>query len=570
MNHADGRATETGPTIAMPEIDIATAWEAIADEIPDADALIHGDVVRSWADFESRAARVAGHLVAAGLGPDDKVAFYLHNGTEYLEATFGAFKARCVPVNVNYRYLEAELAYLLDNSDAAAVVVSAELVDRLGAVIGQLPAVRTVLVVGATDEHPVPDGSTAPWDLAGGVVDYDSAVAAAEPMARIARSADDLWFLYTGGTTGMPKGVMWPHRSLIGTSAATFRVIRSEVPSTAEGFAAAARTFHDTGRAIRLLAAAPLMHGTSGIAANGVLLSGGCVTTLSGRSFDADELCRTVQERRITQLTIVGDAFAKPIVDALEAADAAGRPYDLSSLRMIVSSGVIWSRPVKDALLGWTDAILADLLGSSEGTGFGTSVSRRGSSAGTAAFRLGEHARVLTDDGVEVEPGSGQVGVLAVGGPIPIGYYKDAAKTEATFRTFAGRVWSVPGDFATVEADGAITLLGRGSVCINTAGEKVYPEEVEEALKLHPAVQDANVVGLPDDRWGQAVTGVVELVGGAEDSEELRAEIVASTKEHLAGYKCPKHLVVVERIRRGPNGKADYRWATDTAVAATS
>ena len=189
---------------------------------------------------------------------------------------------------------------------------------------------------------------------------------------------------------------------------------------------------------------------------------------------------------------------------------------------------------------------------------------------GVCDEELGEHARVFTDDGVEVEPGSGQVGVLAVGGPIPIGYYKDAAKTEATFRTFAGRVWSVPGDFATVEADGAITLLGRGSVCINTAGEKVYPEEVEEALKLHPSVQDANVVGLPDDRWGQAVTGVVELVGGAEDSEELRAEIVASTKEHLAGYKCPKQLVVVERIRRGPNGKADYRWATDTAVAATS
>src|SRR5690606_17231696 len=211
MNHADGRATESGSTGPMPEIDIATAWEAIADEIPDADALIHGDVVRSWADFESRAARVAGHLVAAGLGPDDKVAFYLHNGTEYLEATFGAFKARCVPVNVNYRYLEAELAYLLDNSDAAAVVVSAELVDRLGAVLGQLPGVRTVLVVGATGEHPVPDGSSAPWDLAGGVVDFDSAVAAAEPMARIARSADDLWFLYTGGTTGMPKGVMWPH-----------------------------------------------------------------------------------------------------------------------------------------------------------------------------------------------------------------------------------------------------------------------------------------------------------------------------------------------------------------------
>jgi acyl-coenzyme A synthetase/AMP-(fatty) acid ligase len=269
----------------------------------------------------------------------------------------------------------------------------------------------------------------------------------------------------------------------------------------------------------------------------------------------------------VNQLTIVGDAFAKPILGALEEAASVGRPYDLSGLRMIVSSGVIWSRPVKDALLEWCDAVLADLLGSSEGVGFGNSVARRGRSATTASFRLGEHARVFTEDGDEVAPGSGVIGVLAVGGPIPIGYYKDPDKTAGTFRTFGGQVWSVPGDFATVEADGTIQLLGRGSVCINTAGEKVYPEEVEETLKLHPAVQDANVVGLPDDKWGQSVTGVVSLVDGTEDSDGLRSAIVAHTKEHLAGYKCPKRLVVVDRIRRGPNGKADYRWATATATA---
>ena len=544
-------------------MNIATAWEAIADEIPDADALIHGGTVRSWSDFERLASLVAGHLTAAGLGPDSKVAFYLYNCTEYLEATFGAFKARCVPVNVNYRYLESELRYLLENSDAEAVVVSAELADRLGAVLPDLPLVRTVLVVGADDEHPVPD-----WELPGGVLAYDDAVAAATPMPRIDRSQEDLWFLYTGGTTGMPKGVMWPHRSLIGTTAPTFRVIRAEVPTDPAGFAVAARTFHENGRAIRLLAAAPLMHGTSGIAANGVLLAGGCVTTLTGRSLDGDELCATIQARRITQLTIVGDAFAKPVLRALEAAADAGRPYDVSSVRMIVSSGVIWSRPVKDELLRWTDAILADLLGSSEGTGFGTSVTKKGASARTAAFTLGEHARVFTEDGIEVEPGSGTIGVLAVGGPIPIGYYKDTEKTAGTFREFGGRVWSVPGDFATVEADGTITLLGRGSVCINTAGEKVYPEEVEEALKLHPAVHDANVVGLPDERWGQSVTGVVALEPGIVGDDDLLADIIGSTKAHLAGYKCPKRLVVVDRIRRGPNGKADYKWATTTAAEA--
>ena len=559
------------PDTEMPEpgragLNLATAWEAIADALAAAEAVNHGDVVRTWADFERVASLVAGHLDDAGLRPGAKVALYLYNTNEYLEATFGAFKARCVPVNVNYRYLEGELHHLLDNSDAEAVVVSAELVERLGAVRADLPLIRTVLVVGASDGHPVPD-----WRRDDGTplaVGFDDAVAAATPMPRIERSGDDLWFLYTGGTTGMPKGVMWPHRSLIGTAAATFRIIGAPVPTTAADVVAAARAFHDSGAAIRLLAAAPLMHGTSGLSANGVLLAGGSVTTLTGRSLDGAELCATVQDRRITQLTIVGDAFAKPMLAALEEADAAGRPYDLSSLRMIVSSGVIWSQPVKDELLRWTDAIMADLLGSSEGTGFGASVTRRGRSTATASFRLGEHARVFTEEGREVVAGSGEIGVLAVGGPIPIGYYKDPDKTAATFRTFGGRVWSVPGDFATVESDGTIRLLGRGSACINTAGEKVYPEEVEEVLKLHPAVTDANVVGLADERWGQSVNAVVELVAGQADSAELRQAIIAHTKEHLAGYKCPKALVVVDAIRRGPNGKADYRWAAGIAASA--
>lgn len=538
-------------------MNLATVWEAVADAVGDSQALVHGDVVRTWTEFDATASRFAGHLTANGLQPDAKVAFYLYNSNAYLEATFGAFKARCVPVNVNYRYLEAELRYLLDNSDAEAVVVSAELVDRLDNVRADLANLRTVVVVGASPAHPVPD-----W-----AVDYDRALAAATPMPRIDRSPEDLWFLYTGGTTGMPKGVMWPHRSLMGAAAPTFRAIRSDVPTDPAGFAAAARTFHDTGRTVRLLPAAPLMHGTSAIASIGVLCAGGCIVTLTDHSFDAHELCATVGHRRVNQLTIVGDAFAKPILAALDEAAASGQPHDLSSLSIIVSSGVIWSQPVKDALLGWTDALLADLLGSSEGVGFANSVAKRGRPASTASFRLGEHARVFAEDGREVTAGSGETGVLAVGGPIPIGYYKDPDKTAGTFRTFAGRVWSVPGDFATVEEDGTIRLLGRGSVCINTAGEKVYPEEVEEALKLHPAVQDANVVGLADEKWGQSVTGVVALVDGHRDSPDLRDGIIAATKEHLAGYKCPKRLVVVERIRRGPNGKADYRWATATATA---
>jgi fatty-acyl-CoA synthase len=531
--------------------------------VPDAPALVHGDRVVPWRDFERRAARVAGHLRAAGLGRDAKVAFYLHNGPEYLEATFGAFKARCVPVNVNYRYLESELRYLLDNSDAEAVVVSAELLDRLDHVRSDLDRIRTVLVVGADDEHPVPD-----WAL-----DYGSALDAADPMEVVARSGEDLWFLYTGGTTGMPKGVMWPHRSLLGTAAPTFKAVGAEVPTTVDEVVAAVGAFVERDAVVRLLPAAPLMHGTSAMATIGVLSAGGCAVTLTDHHLDAHELCRTVQDRRVTQLTIVGDAFARPILAALEEAAAVGEPYDLSSLQVIVSSGTIWSRPVKDALLQWCDVLLADLLGSSEGVGFGRSTSRRGRSSGTATFRLGEHAQVFGDDGEPVAPGSGRVGVLAVGGPIPVGYYKDPDKTAETFRTLGGRVWSVPGDHATVEADGTIRLLGRGSVCINTGGEKVYPEEVEEALKLHPAVRDANVVGLPDERWGQSVTALVSLADEASAraaDDGLEAELVDHTKQHLAGYKCPKRVVVVERILRGPNGKADYRWATDRATELVS
>ena len=381
------------------------------------------------------------------------------------------------------------------------------------------------------------------------------------------RSGDDLWFLYTGGTTGMPKGVMWPQRNLLATAWATFAIVDRSVPASAEDAAVSARLFHERGKAVRLLPAAPLMHGTSSITAVAVLSSGGTVVTLASRSFDAHQLCRVVEEERVTQLTIVGDAFAKPILGALEDAMAVGNPHDVSSLKVIVSSGVMWSQETKEAMLDWCSATLADTLGSSEGVGFASSVSRRGAPARTARFSLGEHARVFTEAGVEVEPGSGERGLLAVGGPIPVGYYKDPDKTAETFRRFGDRVWSVPGDWATVEADGTIRLLGRGSACINTAGEKVYPEEVEETLKLHPAVADCNVVGVPDDRWGQAVTAVVELADGVEpDARPDDVELVAFTKEHLAGYKCPKRVVWVDRIVRHANGKANYRWATQTAT----
>jgi 3-oxocholest-4-en-26-oate---CoA ligase len=539
-------------------LNLATVWEAVAGAVPGHTALVHEGRSTTWSEFESRAARVAAHLDSRGVGHDAKVAIYMHNRPEYLEATFAAFKVRAVPVNVNYRYLADELHYLLDNSDAAAVVFHAEFADRLDEVRGALPGLTTFLCVGAGAGNPLPA-----W-----AEDYSRVVEDTAEMAPIDRSGNDLWFLYTGGTTGMPKGVMWPHRNLLGTGAATFAIIKAPVPSDTDAVASVARTFHDRGKAVRLLPAAPLMHGTSAITALAVLSAGGTVVTLGSRSFDGHELCRVVGEQRVTQLTIVGDAFARPILEALEQAASQGRPYDLSSLKVVLSSGVIWSKEAKAQLLDWCDATLADTLGSSEGVGFASSVSRRGSPGRTARFTLGESARVFSEDGREVVPGSGERGLLAVGGPIPVGYYKDPEKTAGTFRTFGGRVWSVPGDYATVETDGTITLLGRGSACINTAGEKVYPEEVEEILKLHPAVRDANVVGLPDEKWGQAVTAVVSLEPRFAPPSER--ELIEHAKAHLAGYKCPKRVVVVEQVQRGPNGKADHRWAARVALESVS
>ena len=528
---------------------LATAWEVIADVVGDADATIHAGEACSWSAFEERSARLAGVFAAHGVGHDAKVGHLLYNGPEYLETTFAAFKQRAVPVNVNYRYTEHELRSLLENADAEAVVVSSELAERLAAVRAELPLLRVVLQVG-------------PGELIDGALRYEEAIAASNPAPRITRSLDDLWFLYTGGTTGMPKGVMWPHRSLYGTTAATFKGAREELPAGPSELARTARRIHDAGLATRLLPAAPLMHGTSAITSWAALTSAGCVVTLAERSFDAVELLDAIERDRVTNLVIVGDAFGRPIVAALEEAAAAGRSWDLSSLRMIVSSGVMWSEPVKEAMLQHIDAVLADLLGSSEAIGFANSVAKRGRAARTARFRLGPDAAVFDESGTPVEPGSGQVGMLAVGGPIPIGYYKDPEKSAATFRTIDGRTWSTPGDFATVESDGTITLLGRGSVCINTAGEKVFPEEVEETLKVHPAVEDANVVGVPDEKWGQSVTAVVGLAPGATATE---AELIAHCRTTLAGYKCPKQVLFVERVRRGPNGKADYRWAADVA-----
>jgi fatty-acyl-CoA synthase len=535
-------------------LNLASAWEAIADEVGDSTAVSVAGRHYSWTDFDDRAARLAGTMLEHGLGPDSKVALYLYNGNEYPEAQYAAFKVRGIPANVNYRYTGDELAYILENSDAEAIFFDHTLADRLEAVRDRCPMLRLAVQVGGGE---VPD-----WALG-----YEEAVSA-DPMPRIDRSGSDLWFLYTGGTTGMPKAVMWDHTNLLGSMEATFRPFRLPVPSTPAEAAATARSVADAGKEIRQLCAAPLMHGTSGIPGLATLSHGGMLSTLSSRAFDADELWRMVELDRITMVTMVGDAFGRPMVESLDRASTEGRMPDLSSLRLLLSSGVMFSAATKEAMLDHHGCTIVDSLGSSEGTGMASQVmSRRRRDTATARFRLGEHTRVLTDEGIDVQPGSGERGQIALGWPLPLGYFKDPAKTEEAFPMVAGRRWSIPGDWATVEADGTITLLGRGSACINTGGEKVFPEEVEEALKELDAVVDCNVVGLDDDRWGQAVTAVVELTApGAADADELRAGV----RERLAGYKVPKRIVLVDRVERSPNGKTDYRWAKSVAEAAVN
>ena len=313
------------------------------------------------------------------------------------------------------------------------------------------------------------------------------------------------------------------------------------------------------------LPASPLMHGTGAFSSFQALLIGAALVTLVGRHFDPHELWQTVQRERVTQMAIVGDAFAKPMVRALEEAEADGKPYDVSSLQLIISSGVMWSTETKQALMARGNIICFDSLGSSEGVGFAGSISAPGSAPSTAKFTIGADTKVFTDDGREVVPGSGEVGMLAVGGNIPVGYYKDERKSQGTFREINGARWSVPGDFARVEADGSIVLLGRGSVVINSGGEKVFPEEVEEAVKAHPDVADCLVVGLPDERFGEAVTAVVACRKGTQ----LTASDLGPALESLARYKRPRHYVFVPEILRGPNGKADYKWAKARAAGGT-
>ena len=535
------------------EAHYATVFEKNADAIPNEIAIVCGENIRTWKEYDDRAARLATLLTSYGLGSDSKVGLYLHNSNEFLEAQYSVFKVAGVPINVNYRYKEEELIYLLDNSDSEAVFFQGCYAQQIESIKDKLDKVKVFIQV---------DDGTPQLECA---ENYEQIISSNEPMERFERSEDNLYMLYTGGTTGMPKGVMYTHGGHLGAmfnTAGAWGMIPIQEKIEIENVSKEVLRISEEESLTVSIPACPLMHGT-GMWLGALIphLVGGRVVTMPQLGFDPDFLFKEVERTKANNIVIVGDAFAKPMMDALDKAKAENSPYNLESVNTIISSGVMWSAEVKEGLLKHHEMVLIDAMGSTEG-GMGSSVSSRDESPGTAKFTINPGVIVITDEGEHVEPGSGKMGKIGTSGLVPQGYFKDEKKSAETFKEFEGVRYSFPGDYALVEADGTITLLGRGSNCINTAGEKVYPEEVEEAVKRHPEIYDCLVVGLKDDRFGQRV---VALASYQDDKEISEQDLIGFTREHLAGYKLPKQVLFVDEVMRAPNGKANYKWAKQRA-----
>ncbi len=529
-------------------LNIADLAEHAIDAVPDRVALISGDEQLTYAQLEEKANRLAHYLIDQGVQKDDKVGLYCRNRIEIVIAMLGIVKAGAILVNVNYRYVEGELRYLFDNSDMVALVHERQYADRVANVLPDTPNVKTVLVV--------EDGSDVDYQRYGGVEFY-SAIAQGAPERDFGeRSADAIYLLYTGGTTGFPKGVMWRHEDIYrvlfgGTDFATGEFVKDEY-DLAKAAAANPPMIH--------YPIPPMIHGATQSATWRSIFSG--QTTLLATEFNADQVWRAIQGHKVNLLFFTGDAMARPLLDAL----TKDNDYDLSSLFVLTSTAALFSPSIKEKLLELLpNRVITDSIGSSE-TGFGgTSIVAKDAPHSSGPRVTIDHRTVVLDeDGNEVQPGSGVRGFIAKKGNIPIGYYKDEKKTAETFKTINGVRYAIPGDYALVEEDGTVTMLGRGSVSINTGGEKVYPEEVEAALKGHPDVFDALVVGVPDPRYGQHVAAVVAARVGARPS---LAELDSFVRSEIAGYKVPRSLWLVDEVKRSPAGKPDYRWAKEQTEA---
>lgn len=544
----------------------ADLWQAVAGVRGAADAVVQGARRLSWAGLAERSARLAAALEALGVGPERSVGLCLGNGPEYLEATWAAFGLGATPVNCNYRYGAEELAYVLDDAGAGVLLFDPPATGPALSAAARLPGLRALVEVrGSTCRRDGGPGEPVPPDSLrqNGVLSYEALLAAHDPRPPRARSGDDVYMIYTGGSTGRPKGVRWRHRDLFAwLSWLSYGASGRSLPADAAGAAREAAAAAADGDSPVTLPACPLVHGTAFFFALGTLALGGSVVLAEGRSFDAAAVWEAVEAESVTQLVIVGDAQARPAGAALDEAAAAGRPYRTASLRRVFSSGLLWTAEAKAGLARHCRATMIDMLGSSEGGPFGIDVVGPGQVPTTGRFAITERAAVLRADGSPVGRGTGEVGRLAITDPIPLGYHNDPGRTVATFPTYSGRRWSVPGDQASLEADGTIRLLGRGSTCVNSGGEKVYPEEVEEAVKAHPDVADCLVVGVPDRDWGEVVAAVVSPRAG---SEVGAGELDRWVRGRLAGFKVPRRWYLVGAVVRSPAGKADYRWAGQVA-----
>ena len=537
---------------------IADLFEHAVDAVPDRVALVLDDHVFTYAELDAAANRAAHHLADQSFGAGDHIGIFGVNSPEWVATMLGSFKIRAVPINVNYRYMADELRYLIDNADLGALIYDDELADRVAAVLPETPRLRHLVHIG--------DGAAS---RAAGLdsVGFDAAVATADPGRGFdERSPDDLYVLYTGGTTGMPKGVLWRQEDVFyalggGIDAYTNEPVTSEMQLAEKAKA--------TETPLITMCLPPLMHGAAQWGLMRFLFEGG--TTVLARKFDPHATWRAIARWRVNNMTMTGDAMARPLIEALEELDAdPSEDIDLSALFAVASTAAVFSPVVKQRYLDrFPNIILVDAIGSTE-TGANGMVTVNagegdlGNAQGGPTVRPTRDAVVLDEELRPLTPGSGVVGRLARRGNIPLGYYKDEAKTRATFVTGPeGERYVLAGDMALLQADGGITLLGRGSVCVNTGGEKVFPEEVEGALKAHPAVFDAIVVGVPDERWGQKVAAVVQPREGMAVTLE---ELDAHCRSRLAGYKIPRQLTLVDRVERSPSGKPDYPWAQKVAL----